>query len=154
MAVPIAKLCAMLLCSGREDGILKIYPRPPGCRLKKISHPRPFYIQSRRKYRRISARGHQTAGDALTNSVSGRSRTGRGQGFVGKHGRVMEVYLSSFTLLYISMCCAVISVRASPTVVLNFGAVKALCSTFYSCFAREAMFTFTRRSKCLGCKNG
>jgi hypothetical protein len=27
MADPIAELCAMLLCSGREDAILKLYPR-------------------------------------------------------------------------------------------------------------------------------
>jgi hypothetical protein len=55
----------MLLCSGREDAILKLYPRTLGDDWKKISHPRPFDIQSERKYRRISAQGPQTAGDAL-----------------------------------------------------------------------------------------
>jgi hypothetical protein len=62
----IAELCVMLLCSGREDAILKLYPWMPGWRLEKISHPRPFYIQSGWKYRRISALGPQTAGDALS----------------------------------------------------------------------------------------
>jgi hypothetical protein len=54
---------------------------------------------------------------SVTNSVSGRSRTGLGEGFVGKHGRVMEVYLSSFTLLYISMCCAVVSVTTVGSII-------------------------------------
>jgi hypothetical protein len=31
VADPIAELCAMLLCSGQEDAILKLYPRTPGC---------------------------------------------------------------------------------------------------------------------------
>jgi hypothetical protein len=35
VADPIAELCAMLLCSGREDAILKLYPRTPGCDWKK-----------------------------------------------------------------------------------------------------------------------
>jgi hypothetical protein len=37
VADPIAKLRAMLLCSGREDAILKLYPRTPGCDWNKSS---------------------------------------------------------------------------------------------------------------------
>jgi hypothetical protein len=39
-----------------------------------------------------------------------------------------------------------VHLRASPIAVLNLGAVKALCSTLYPCFAREDIFTSNRSS--------
>jgi hypothetical protein len=47
----------------------------------------------------------------------------------------------------------ILELRASPAVALNFGAVKVLCSALHSYFTREAIFTSTRSSKCLGYKN-
>jgi hypothetical protein len=41
LADQIAELCAMLLCIGREDAILKLYPRTPGCDWKfALTHAR------------------------------------------------------------------------------------------------------------------
>jgi hypothetical protein len=58
----------------------------------------------------------------------------------------------------IQVSCLVLSsyhaVRASPTVALNFGAVKALCSALHPCFVREAIFTSNRSSKFWSCKTG
>jgi hypothetical protein len=45
-------------------------------------------------------------------------------------------------------------VRVSSEEVLNFDAVKALCSMLNLCFARKVMFTSNISSKFLGCKNG
>jgi hypothetical protein len=64
VADPIAELCVMLLCSGREDAILKLYPRTPGDDWK-IAPTHARFTSNPGEYIAGFQPGPQTAGDAL-----------------------------------------------------------------------------------------